>query len=99
MEDFNLEMMCLKHDIKMYPPRVKMTVVPKGHDCVILPVKITGCSREGRLDMDLTIGNVISYSWQFIYCHLVHAASGSITTLLENRSKDINTQGKSLCDM
>ena len=52
-------MMSLKHAMKMYPPRVKMTVVAKGCDdtrCIVLPVQITGCSREGQLDMDLIIG-------------------------------------------
>ena len=46
----------------MYPPRVKMTIVAKSydHNTVVLPVKIKGCSDEGRLDMDLTIGNTMS---------------------------------------
>ena len=56
-----MEKMSLKHSMKMYPPRVKMTVVAKNCAYVVqvLPVKITGCSREGQLDMDLTIGNTV----------------------------------------
>ena len=57
--------------MKMYPPRVKMTVMTKSRDYIILPVKITGCSREGQLDMDLTIGiilyNIAGCTCLFIY--------------------------------
>ena len=57
--------MSLKHDTKMYPPRVKMTVVAKHNDH-ILPVKISGCSREGQLDMDLTIGDTKLQSYKYL---------------------------------
>ena len=62
-EDITFEMMSLKHVTNMYPPRVKMTVVPRSCDrnTVILPIKITGCSDEGRLDMDLTIGDTVMH--------------------------------------
>lgn len=58
-ENLDIEMMSLKHSMKMYPPRIKVTVVAKtacASAVKVLPVKITGCSREGQLDMDLIIG-------------------------------------------
>ena len=60
-EKLNMEMMSLRHSMKMYPPRVKVTVVAKNRAYVVqvLPVKIIGCSRDGQLDMDLTIGNTV----------------------------------------
>ena len=65
-------MMSLKHDMKMYPPRVKMTVVARNRDYnIILPVQITGCSREGQLDMDLIIGKLNTWPNYFtvMYVH------------------------------
>ena len=48
--------MRLKHEEKMYPPRVKMTIMVRNQECFKLPVKIEGCSKEGHLDMDIAIG-------------------------------------------
>ena len=60
--------MHLQHEKKMYPPRVKMTVILKNKEDAIVPVKFLGCSSDSQLDIDLPfplyIGN---YS-----CRLVH---------------------------
>ena len=48
--------MKLRHEKKMYPPRVKMTVdmkSPDDHDIYKLSVKIEGCSEEDQLDFQL----------------------------------------------
>jgi hypothetical protein len=48
--------MQLRHEKKMYPPRVKLTVGMKNpDDCDIykLSVKIEGCSEEDQLDIQL----------------------------------------------
>ena len=47
--------MQLRHERKMYPPRVKMTVVMKNPDTILkLPVRIDGCSSDNQLDTELT---------------------------------------------
>ena len=48
--------MQLRHEKKMYPPRVKMMVdmkSPDDHDVYKLSVKIEGCSEEDQLDIQL----------------------------------------------
>ena len=53
--DKNFTVMQRKHERKMYPPRVKMTVSikdPNAH--FVLPVKFVGCI-ENELDTDLTL--------------------------------------------
>ena len=48
--------MQLRHEKKMYPPRVKMTVGMKNlddFDIYKLSVKIEGCSEEDQLDIQL----------------------------------------------
>ena len=49
----NLESMELKHEMKMYPPRVKMTVLMKITNNIKLSIDIVGCC--GNLDMDLVL--------------------------------------------
>jgi hypothetical protein len=48
--------MRLKHELKMYPPRVIMTVtlVNTAPDPFKLNVKVSGCSSENQLDRDIT---------------------------------------------
>ena len=55
------DVMHLRHRLKMYPPRVKMTVMMKSLDLNFkLLIKFIGCSNEGRLDTELTfpLGNL-----------------------------------------
>ena len=53
-EDFTV--MQRKHDKKIYPPQVKMTVCFKdpSHTQFVLPVQFGGCS-ENELDTDLSL--------------------------------------------
>ena len=48
--------MQLRHDLKMYPPRVKMTVGIKSlADLTFkLAIKFNGCSDDSQLDTELT---------------------------------------------
>ena len=49
-----MDAMQLRHEKKMYPPRVKMMVGmknPDDHDIYKLSVKIEGCSEEDQLDI------------------------------------------------
>ena len=50
-----LDTMQLKHKVKTYPPRVKMTII-KTSNVTKVPVKITGCLNEGVLDMEIPLG-------------------------------------------
>ena len=50
----SFEVMQIRHRIKMYPPRVKMTVCIRGSNQQFkLPVKFSGCSNESQLDVEL----------------------------------------------
>lgn len=53
----------LKHEMKMYPPRVKMTVLMKTSDHVKLSIDVIGCS--SNLDMDLVLhkGEACKINW------------------------------------
>ena len=53
------DQMQLKHNLKMYPPRVIMTVTLVNITPFKLDVKVTGCSSENQLDRDITfpLGN------------------------------------------
>lgn len=44
--------MKLKHDLKMYPPRIIMTVIMKS-SAFVVPVNIEGCSTDDLLNLDL----------------------------------------------
>ena len=51
-----MDAMQLRHEKKMYPPRVKMMIdmkSPNDHDIYKLWVKIEGCSDEDQLDIQL----------------------------------------------
>lgn len=48
-----MESMELQHEMKMYPPRVKMAVIMKTPDHTKLSIDIAGCS--STLDMDLVL--------------------------------------------
>ena len=52
----DLENMELKHKMKMYPPRVKMTVLMKTTDPIKLSVDVIGCSNNLDMDLVLPIG-------------------------------------------
>lgn len=54
----SLDRMELMHKTKLYPPRVKMTVIMKvdGASAVsVLPVRFVGCSDDSQLDVDLPL--------------------------------------------
>ena len=58
-----IETMQLRHDLKMYPPRVKMTISMKSSDLAFkLTIKFNGCSDDSQLDTELTfpLGKVIT---------------------------------------
>ena len=61
--------MQLKHKLKIYPPRVKMTVMMANSNPYSLKVKVSGCSSENQLDMDIgfPLGNIIMEAWLFCY--------------------------------
>ena len=47
-------MMCLKHQRKIYPPRVKFTICwTKPDDTFTIPIQFSGCSPDNQLDVDL----------------------------------------------
>ena len=58
MRTISFNDMQLKHDLKIYPPNVKMTISHTSVRPIIrkIPVKITGCSKEGELDMEIPLG-------------------------------------------
>ena len=41
------------HDIKTYPPRVKMSIYKIVSGAFIIPVKIDGCLVDGKLNTEL----------------------------------------------
>ena len=46
--------MWLKHTMKMYPPRVKLTICwTKSDDIFTIPIRFTGSSLDSQLDVDL----------------------------------------------
>ena len=50
--------MKLMHKTKLYPPRVKMTIVMKVDSASavsVLPVRFFGCSDNSQLDVDLAL--------------------------------------------
>ena len=48
--------MQLKHERKMYPPRVKLTIHWRNPDDVFpMPIRFIGCSVDGRLDVNIKI--------------------------------------------
>ena len=53
----NLQDMQRRHEIRSYPPRIKMSVIKKTTDPIKLPVKVEGCvSTASRpLDVELVI--------------------------------------------
>ena len=60
-----------RHQRKMYPPRVKMTVSLKNPDITLkLPIKFAGCSSDNQLDVEITfpLGDLAihSYNWPFM---------------------------------
>ena len=66
--------MQLQDDNKIYPPRVKMTIMLKNpRDQFKLPVKFEGCSSDSLLDIDLALplgiinNSIMTYllGWKF----------------------------------
>lgn len=48
------EILQFKHEAKMYPPRVRMTVdVPNVEPRMKLLINFEGCSRDSQLDMEI----------------------------------------------
>ena len=65
--------MLLRHEMKMYPPRVKMTVIVKNTHAVKIPMKFEGCTSDSKLDMELaflpgsTYPNLLSIANKLCY--------------------------------
>ena len=59
----DLKSMELKNETKMYPPRVKMTVMMITTDPIKLSIDVIGCSRNSDMDLVLPIGklNTVHY--------------------------------------
>lgn len=52
----DFEAMQLRHERRMYPPQVKMTVIMNNSDLVLkIPVKFEGCTSDSQLDVELTL--------------------------------------------
>ena len=47
--------MQLKHETRMYPPRVKMTIMLRDQDSHKLLIKFVGCSADSQLDTELAL--------------------------------------------
>ena len=47
------DVMQLQHEKKIYPPRVKITVILKSTEDAIVRIKFVGCSSDSQLDVDL----------------------------------------------
>ena len=66
------DVMQLQHEKKIYPPRVKITIILKNTEDTVVPIKFVGCSIDSQLDVDLpfplyNIGNNLQYG--IISCH------------------------------
>lgn len=53
-ENVTFKKMYLRHKLKMYPPRVHMTVRMKTTDDRKVPVNFEGCTGDSQLNMELT---------------------------------------------
>ena len=53
--------MHLRHKLRIYPPRIQMTVRLKTVDDIRLPITFEGCSNDSQLNVELTfpIGNLV----------------------------------------
>ena len=47
--------MRLKHETRVYPPRVKMTIMLKDLDSRKLLIRFDGCSSDSQLDTELAV--------------------------------------------
>ena len=77
--------MKLKHEMKTYPPRVKMTVIlADASDYVKIPVKFDGCSNDDQLSLDLMfpLGIII---YILYYCMTGWVLEGCSIGLTEKR--------------
>ena len=46
----------LMHELKIYPPRVTMTVdTETAPGAFVVPVKVDGCAEDGELDVNLML--------------------------------------------
>ena len=67
--------MKLQHDLKIHPPRVKMTVTTTNDiSPFILRMNVAGCSSENQLDMDITfpLGNQTTCVQCYNYLNEIH---------------------------
>ena len=49
-----LEDMLLRHEKKMYPPKVVMEIATTSTNVILkIPVKFEGCSNDSKLDVEL----------------------------------------------
>ena len=52
----DLEHMEFLHEMKMYPPRIRMTIAAKCQDAILkIPVRFEGCSSDSLLNTELLI--------------------------------------------
>ena len=64
------------HDLRTYPPRVKMSVDKMStSDRFVIPVKIDGCAEDGQMNVDLLITSEGTYSCCIYYAWLHAQAS------------------------
>ena len=102
--DKNFTIMQRKHERKMYPPRVKMTVSIKDSSLThfVLPVKFVGC-KDNELDTDLTlplgiIHSMLSQYSVIIIIIMIITIPGSVgalslsSTSLQSRSASVGSQ-------
>ena len=66
----DLNSMELKHKTKMYPPRVKMTVIMKTTDPIKLSIDVIGCSRNLDMDLVLPIGKLRTVHY-YSHCQML----------------------------
>jgi hypothetical protein len=92
--------MRLKHESKMYPPRVMMTVTAVNTAPFKLNVKVSGCSSEDQLDRDITFPllGTATFKLPFNYSHHVicdteTAHSTSAVAQLRSLSHTVITRG------
>ena len=94
----DLEHMELLHKMKMYPPRVKITIAAKSQDVILkIPVKFEGCSSDSLLDTELVIHPGQYYSIIYtLYLHYAYKLIGS-RSYVRSASSSTSSSSPSTC--
>ena len=91
---FDFKAMKLRHERRMYPPRIKMTIVMKDADLtLVIPVKFEGCTKDSQLDMDLTLPFTCKYLSVILInvpTHIMHGVYFCATFILNSASPRCN---------